>query len=98
MKSKFNLKQYYITTRKIIFRIIILSFLLWNYVNIGLKLKEQASTGSAKDILNVYNTTQENTTNSSLEILNVYNTIQENTFNSSLEIHNTTNSSLKILN
>ncbi|CAG8774541.1 29344_t:CDS:2 [Gigaspora margarita] len=78
------------------------NLLLWNFVNIGLKLKEQASTESAKEILNVYNTIQENTTNSSLEILNVYNTTRENTTNLSLEIHNTprentTKSTLKIL-
>ncbi|CAG8770806.1 21244_t:CDS:2, partial [Gigaspora rosea] len=78
-------------------------FLLWNYANIGLKLKELTFTESAKDILNVYNTTQENTTNSSLE---KHNTTRENTTNSSLKIlnvyntiqENTTNSSPKILN
>ncbi|RIB06642.1 hypothetical protein C2G38_2147949 [Gigaspora rosea] len=104
MKAEFNLAIIF-ATRKNIFKIIIiiLSFLLWNYANIGLKLKELTFTESAKDILNVYNTTQENTTNSSLE---KHNTTRENTTNSSLKIlnvyntiqENTTNSSPKILN
>ncbi|CAG8567840.1 7976_t:CDS:2 [Gigaspora margarita] len=89
MWLEFVSKQYYIIfifiIKKILLRVILLTFLLWNLVNIALKLGEQVSTDLTTEIISVHNTNQEDTINSSPEILNVYDTIQENTINSSLE-------------